>query len=159
MKKYIIGCLLIGMIIGCSKKEDAVTIKDYKNGLFTSEVNNKTYSIDKFYTGNALMPLGYYRISETTGGVSYTSTIVIIKAKIETNIELYINYRSSMRANNPNEVEVVSTTPSTSFLKVNSITTFATKVIIRHNKGDYNTGSYEMYNGTTLLCKGQFSSD
>ena len=158
--KYFLHLLIITCLFSCTKKSDPIAIIDYKKGLFTAEINNQTYRLEKFYIANAIMPIGYFRISETTGGISSTTTLVNIKAIIDTDLTIVLNFKSNMNSGDPNEVEIVSTTSNTSVLSFkNSSPQYATKVIIRHKKGDLYNGSYEMYNGSNLLCKGQFSSE
>lgn len=161
MKRYIIGCLLIALIIGCSKKEDAVTIKDYKDGLFTTEENNTTFTTRKQKTGDIVVPIGYFGVTITQD--QYSSSYVSILARFDEKNSCQLMFRSNYIAN-PTEVkiEINSITDNwakSSSLTLNSVRTSVTKIIVNHPRGNINSGTYEMYNGTTLLCKGQFSSN
>lgn len=145
------------------KKEDtaANVPKDFKDGLFTTEVNNTTFITRKQKTGDIVVPIGYFGVTITQD--KYSSSFVSILARFDEKNSCQLMFRSNY-ITDPFEVkiEINSITDNwakSSSLTLNSVRTSVTKIIVNHPRGNIKSGTYEMYNGTTLLCKGQFSSD
>lgn len=161
MKKNILAIFAAIAILGCTKKSDPVEVKDYTNGLFTTEINNTTFTTRKLKTGDIVVPVGYFGINTTVN--QYSSSYVSILARFDEKNSCLLMFRSTYLFD-PNEVKIepfgnTDNWHKGSYVIVNSVKTSVTKIIVNHPRGNINSGTYEMYNGSTLVCKGQFSNN
>jgi hypothetical protein len=162
MKKYTIFIFVLLTLFGCTKESPPVEVKDYINGLFTAEVNKTTFTTQKQKTGDIVVPIGYFGVTITVD--QYSSSYVSILARFDEKNSCHLMFRSNKIAD-PNEVRIESNINDRdnyhkgSSLTINSVRTSVTRIIVNHPRGNIKSGSYEMYNGSTLLCKGQFSSE
>ncbi len=159
--KYILHLLIITCLFSCTKKSEPVVIKDYINGLFTAEVNNTTFTTQKQKTGDIVVPIGYFGVTITKD--QYSSSYVSILARFDEKNSCHLMFRSNNIAD-PTEVRIEPNSNYDNYhkgssLTINSVRTSVTRIIVNHPRGNLKSGSYEMYNGSTLLCKGQFSSE
>ncbi len=161
MKKYTLFIFVLLTLSGCTKESAPVEVKDYTNGLFTTVANNTTFTTQKLFTGNSGVPIGYFGVNTTKD--QYSSTYVSILAQFDEKNSCHLMFRSNYIAD-PNEVKIEPFSNSDNYhksssLTINSVRTSVTRIIINHPRGNIKSGSYEMYNGLTLLCKGQFSTE
>ena len=161
MKKYNLFIFGLLALFGCTKESAPVEVKDYINGLFTAEVNNTTFTTQKQKTGDIVVPIGYFGITITKD--QYSSSYVSILARFDEKNSCHLMFRSNNVAD-PTEVRIepIGNTDNYhtgSSLTINSVRKSVTRIIVNHPRGNLKSGSYEMYNGSTLLCKGQFSSE
>ena len=145
--------------IACSKKsETPEVVLDYNSGLYTMMADNKTFKTEKNYAAGINPPFGYFTFK---GGPPSKFSQVIFNsfANFDEKNKCVLYFKSGYLFD-PNEVQVITSqgTTENSYMILNSVRTNATKVIVNHPRGNVLTGTFEMYNGNSLLCKGQYSS-
>jgi hypothetical protein len=155
--KNLFWLTLFFLNFACSKKSEIPeVVLDYNSGLFMMIADNKTFKTEKNYAAGINPPFGYFTFKG--GPPSKFSQVIFNSFANFDEKNKCILYFTSSYLFNPNEVQVITTGIENSYMILNSVRTNATKVIVNHPRGNVLTGTFEMYNGNSLLCKGQYSS-
>ena len=151
--KKVIWLLLILLNFSCEKKSDTPeVVLDYNKGLLTMIAGNKSFKTEKKYATGTNPPIGYFQLDQYSDG--YQGWFYFVTGNFDNlnSCNLFYNLKKGF-----NSTQLVVNNPEFTYCVINGLKTNATKLIINVTKGFNYQGSYQMYNGTDMLCQGEFS--